>query len=90
VPILDAAQGLYRDFIAKAGSTPEYADGVKRAQERIKDIDDIKKFILEGIKAAEEAPPPMDTPGGLEGTKEGEGGDKPADKPADKPEEKKP
>ena len=86
VPILDAAQALYRDFIAKAGSTPEYADGVKRAQERIKDIEDIKRFIVEGIKAAEEAPPPMDTPGGLEGTKEGEGGDK----PADKPEEKKP
>jgi tetratricopeptide (TPR) repeat protein len=67
VPILDQAKELFNQFITKAGSAAEYADGVKRAKERIEDIDASKRFILEGIKAAEEAPPPVDQPGGLEG-----------------------
>jgi tetratricopeptide (TPR) repeat protein len=67
VPILDQAKELFNQFISKAASSPAYADGVKRAKERIEDIEASKKFILEGIKAAEEMPPPVDQPGGLEG-----------------------
>ncbi len=79
IPIFDQAVAIYNDFIAKAGSKPEFADAVARAKERIKDIQDLKTFILEGIKAAEEMPPPVDQPGGLEGTPEGapEGGGEP-------------
>jgi tetratricopeptide (TPR) repeat protein len=81
IPILDQAVGLYNDFIGKAGSNADFADAVKRAKERISDINDIKKFITEGIKAAEEMPPPVDTPGGLEGDKKDDaaGGDKKPD-----------
>jgi Tfp pilus assembly protein PilF len=67
VPILKSAQELYNQFIAKAGSTADYQDGVKRAKERIRDINDTIQFIESGIKAAEEMPPPTDQPGGLEG-----------------------
>ena len=83
IPILDQALGLYNDFIGKAGGNADFADAVKRAKERISDINDIKKFITEGIKAAEEMPPPVDTPSGLEGEKKDEtapGEKKPDDK----------
>lgn len=85
IPVLDAAAALYNDFINKAGPNPDFADAVKRAKERIRDIEDIKKFITEGIKAAEEAPPPVDQPGGLEGPKEGEGGEPKPPEPEKKP-----
>lgn len=67
IPILKQADKLFDDFIAKAGSTPEYADGVKRAKERKEDIKATIDFTESGIKAAEEMPPPVDQPGGLEG-----------------------
>lgn len=87
-PILEEAIKLYQEFISKAGATAEYADGVKRAKERIRDCEDTIKFIKDGIKAAEEMPPPVDQPGGLEGDQPpaGEGDKKPEEK---KPEEKK-
>lgn len=72
IPVLDAAIALFKEFQTKAGSNPEFADGQKQAKERIEDIDALKKFILEGIKAAEEAPPALDQPGGLEGPKDGD------------------
>lgn len=79
IPILKEADALYDQFIAKASSSAEYADGVKRARERKEDIKATIGFIESGIKAAEEAPPPVDQPGGLEGDTppaEGGGGEK--------------
>lgn len=72
IPVFDAAIVLFREFQTKAGSNPEFADGIKQSKERIEDIDALKKFIVEGIKAAEEAPPALDQPGGLEGPKDGD------------------
>jgi tetratricopeptide (TPR) repeat protein len=55
IPVYDEAVAIYNTFIQKAGAAPEYADAVKRSKERIKDIEDFKKFIVDGIKADEEA-----------------------------------
>lgn len=51
VPTLRAAQGLYREFTKKAGSAPELADTVKRADERIKEIDEIIQFMSKTEKS---------------------------------------
>jgi tetratricopeptide (TPR) repeat protein len=68
IPILEQAKGIYTSFIQKAGANPEYADQVKRAGERNKDIDDTIRFLREGIKAEEDASKPLsDQPAGLEG-----------------------
>ena len=75
IPILEEADKIYDDFISKASSNAAYADGVKRAKERKEDIKATIEFIKTGIKAAEEMPPPVDQPGGLEG-------DQPANPPA--------
>jgi tetratricopeptide (TPR) repeat protein len=71
IPILKQAIDIYNQFIAKAGGKEEMAYAVKRAKERVNDINDTIKFIESGIKAAEEMPPPTDQPGGLEGDHQG-------------------
>jgi tetratricopeptide (TPR) repeat protein len=43
-PILLQAKDLFGQFVTKAGSTAEYADAVKRAKERIGEIDQIITF----------------------------------------------
>lgn len=61
IPSLKKASELYRQFIAKAGGDPAFADAVKRAKERSQDIDDTIKFIEEGEAAKNAsggAPPP--------------------------------
>ncbi|HEU4406363.1 MAG TPA: hypothetical protein VFS43_13945 [Polyangiaceae bacterium] len=68
IPILEQAKGIYSSFIQKAGANPEYAEQVKRAGERNKDIEDTIRFLREGIKAEEDASKPLsDQPAGLEG-----------------------
>jgi tetratricopeptide (TPR) repeat protein len=76
ISALEKAAQIYKDFIAKAGSDPAYAQAVKRSKERAQDIVDTVKFIKEGeeirkaeaaaqaaAKAAPPAPPPAaDTP----------------------------
>jgi tetratricopeptide (TPR) repeat protein len=62
IPMLEKAAQQYRDFIAKAGSDPGFADAVKRAGERSKDIEDTVKFIKEGEASAAAAPPAPKTP----------------------------
>jgi tetratricopeptide (TPR) repeat protein len=62
IPVLEKAAQQYRDFIAKAGSDPGFADAVKRAKERSQDIEDTVKFIKEGEASAAAAPPPPKTP----------------------------
>lgn len=62
IPMLEKAAQQYRDFIAKAGSDPTFADAVKRAKERSQDIEDTVKFIKEGEAAAAAQPPPPPTP----------------------------
>ena len=46
-PILKQAQKMFTDFVAKAGNEAVYADGVKRAKERIEEIDQMIKFAEE-------------------------------------------
>ena len=58
IPALELAVKQYRDFIAKAGSDPLFAEAVKRSEERSQDIEDTVTFIREGEaakKAEEEA-----------------------------------
>jgi tetratricopeptide (TPR) repeat protein len=76
IPMLDKAAEMYRQFVAKAGGDATYAEAVKRANDRKRDIEDIKKFIIEGeaakkaeaeaaaaeAKAAAAAPPPAAAP----------------------------
>jgi tetratricopeptide (TPR) repeat protein len=76
IPMLDKAAEMYRQFVAKAGSDATFAEAVKRANDRTRDIQDIKKFIIEGeaarkaeaeaaaaeAKAAAAAPPPAAAP----------------------------
>ncbi|MCC6667135.1 MAG: hypothetical protein IT375_25535 [Polyangiaceae bacterium] len=61
VPMFEKAAATYKQFIAKAGSAPEFADAVKRAKERAQDAEDTVKFIKEG-EAAKNAPPPPPPP----------------------------
>jgi tetratricopeptide (TPR) repeat protein len=68
IPVYEQAKGIYSAFIQKAGSNPDFAEQVKRAGERNKDIDDTIRFLREGIKAEEDASKPLsDQPAGLEG-----------------------
>jgi tetratricopeptide (TPR) repeat protein len=55
IPMLEKAKDMYKQFVAKAGSDPAFADAVKRSNERIQDITDTVKFLVEGEKAREEA-----------------------------------
>ena len=55
VPELEKAAQQYRDFVAKAGDGPEFADAVKRSKERSTDIDDTIKFIRDGVQAEKDA-----------------------------------
>ena len=51
IPTLEKAKGIYEQFIGKAEGREEFADAVKRSKERVQDIEDIIKFIREGIEA---------------------------------------
>ena len=48
---LRKAQELFREFVKKAGASPEMADAVKRANERIKEIDSIQQFMSAAPKS---------------------------------------
>jgi len=61
IPAFKKAADIYKQFVAKAGSDPLFADAVKRAKERTQDIEDTVKFLEEG-EAAKNAPPPPATP----------------------------
>ncbi|HEX4512777.1 MAG TPA: hypothetical protein VH054_04550, partial [Polyangiaceae bacterium] len=43
-PELRKAQALYKEFVSKAGSAAEFADSVKSANDRVKEIDQIIDF----------------------------------------------
>jgi Tfp pilus assembly protein PilF len=70
IPALRKAQGIFKDFVAKAAGKTEFADAVKRANERSEDIDGIVAFFEmdanppapapapEGAAAPEAAPAP--------------------------------
>ncbi|MBM4358817.1 MAG: tetratricopeptide repeat protein [Deltaproteobacteria bacterium] len=57
IPVYDESKALFRQFIEKATGKSEYASSVKRAEERIKDIDDIVSVIKENAAAAKNPPP---------------------------------
>jgi hypothetical protein len=44
-PMLNKAKSLFGEFIKKADGKPEYAAAIKRANERIADIDQILIFL---------------------------------------------
>lgn len=90
IPMLDKAAEMYRQFVVKAGSDATFSEAVKRANDRTRDIQDIKKFIVEGeaakkaeaeaaaaeAKAAAAAPPPAAAPAAAGGAAPPAGGKK--------------
>jgi tetratricopeptide (TPR) repeat protein len=54
-PILLQAKGLFGQFVSKAGSQAEYADAVKRAKERMGEIDQIIAFNKQTEKDRKQA-----------------------------------
>jgi hypothetical protein len=44
----ERAIGEYNEFIARAGSNPEYAAAVKRSREKIEDLRDTLRFVRAG------------------------------------------
>jgi len=61
-PAFAQAKDLFKQFIEKATGKDEYAVAVKRAEERMKDIDDIVAVIKENAAAAKNPPPPPPPP----------------------------
>jgi Tfp pilus assembly protein PilF len=57
-PVYLAAKDEFKLFIDKAGNKEEYADAVKRATERMKEIDEIIQVIHDIAEAAKHPPPP--------------------------------
>ncbi|WP_394831860.1 hypothetical protein LVJ94_35625 [Pendulispora rubella] len=55
---LNAAKSIYGDFVAKATGRSEYDGAVKRAKERMQDIDDTIAFLAAGVDDKNAAPPP--------------------------------
>jgi lipoprotein NlpI len=55
IAMMKTAIKQYEDFISKAGSEGAFADAVKRSKERIQDMNDTIKFLVEGKKSREEA-----------------------------------
>ena len=55
IPALEQAAKIYQQFIAKAGNDPAFAEAVKRSKERTQDINDMVKFIKEGIEEQKKA-----------------------------------
>jgi len=49
-PELLNAKKLFGDFIAKAGSAPEFADAVKRSRDRMSEIDQVIEFAKQSEK----------------------------------------
>ncbi|MCC6214787.1 MAG: hypothetical protein IT376_07960 [Polyangiaceae bacterium] len=97
IPILEAAAGLYRQFISKAGADPVFADAVKRSKERAQDIEDMIKFLKAGEEdrkrmeeeekqraATQSSAPDADQPG-TGGGQPPAGGDGATPPPADAP-----
>lgn len=90
---LEKAKTIFDQFISKAGSNAEYAEAVKRSNERKEDLDKMIKFLKEGEKerkkmeqeeaekAAQQA-----APAAPEGLEEGQAAPKEGEP---KPEEKK-
>lgn len=86
------AKKLFGDFIQKAGSTPEFADAVKRSKDRMSEIDQIIQFNKQSAEDRKRAEADAKQKAaeaeakGEEGTgAAGDGGDK-----GDKKDEKKP
>jgi tetratricopeptide (TPR) repeat protein len=54
IPNLEKAAKLYREFAAKAGSSSEFKEAVKRSEARSQDITDTVQFIKDGIRLKKE------------------------------------
>jgi cytochrome c-type biogenesis protein CcmH/NrfG len=77
---LTAAKGLFGQFIQKAGTSAEFADAVKRAKERITEIDQIIEFNKQTEaerKAAEADMKQREAEAEAKGDEGGEGAPKP-------------
>jgi cytochrome c-type biogenesis protein CcmH/NrfG len=81
---LTAAKGLFGQFIQKAGTSAEFADAVKRAKERITEIDQIIEFNKQTEaerKAAEADMKQREAEAEAKGDEGGEGAPKPEGQP---------
>jgi tetratricopeptide (TPR) repeat protein len=61
IAMLDQAQALFRTFTEKASGKSEYDGAVKKAKERVEDMDGMKAFIKAGGDAQKAPPPPVNT-----------------------------
>lgn len=61
-PVYQRSKELLKQFIEKATGKPEFETAIKRAEERMKDIDDIVSVIRENAAAAKNPPPPPAAP----------------------------
>jgi Tfp pilus assembly protein PilF len=59
---LDQAKGIFSQFVDRATGKPEYDGAVKRAKERMQDIDDTKTFLAESAASPTPAPAPAAAP----------------------------
>jgi uncharacterized coiled-coil DUF342 family protein len=83
-PVFNQAKSLFQQFIEKAKGKDEYAVAVKRAEERIKDIDVNIQVIKENAAAAKNPPPAAPPPAAPRA------GDPAAPPPADPPKDAPP
>jgi len=58
ISALTQAKNTYGEFVAKAAGRTEYDGAVKRANERMKDIDDTIAFLASGVDDKNAPPPP--------------------------------
>jgi Tfp pilus assembly protein PilF len=61
IAAFEQAQSILRSFVEKATGKPEYDGAVKRAKERIEDMDGMKEFIKGGGNSNATPPPPPNT-----------------------------
>jgi hypothetical protein len=64
IAIYQQAKTIFQTFIDKAAGKPEYDGAVKKAKERMQDLDDTVTFLQAGGPPAGGPPPPPPPPGG--------------------------
>ncbi len=61
IAAFEQAQTILKSFTEKANGKPEYDGAVKRAKERVEDMDAMKEFIKAGGSSTAAPPPPVNT-----------------------------
>jgi tetratricopeptide (TPR) repeat protein len=58
IAVYNQAKTIFQTFLDKAGDKPEYAGAVKKAKERMQDIDDTITFLQAGASSSSSTPSP--------------------------------